>query len=284
MKPPAGVYLVVATFVVVAMATGLGTGTAVAALGAQKTVPLKVVVLIHAKTKGVSEGAKIKQIETLKEAAAAKKNLGQVQEKDGKEVKRLNGTYVVKDARVTLAEGGVVECQVLVAIEPGKTILRDVNFVSTLRSTRDKEAGTWYGYTAVFDTAAPDSPTPAGTVRPRSPPGVAQAGDRDGLRWPVFRLPPGLEGERQVRRQVTVVGPERVDIDLRQRVVAVSPRAGRTRSSWSFSLSGRVTIPVGCSRTAGPPLSSSIYNDPMPHLLDGAARPSYTDPFFSPCS
>jgi hypothetical protein len=66
-----------------------------------------------------------------------------VKEKDGKEVKRLNGTYVVKDAKIALSDGGVVECQVLVAVEPGKTTLRDVKYVSALRATSDKKVGTW---------------------------------------------------------------------------------------------------------------------------------------------
>jgi hypothetical protein len=73
-KPLASVCRVVAILAVIAMASGLGTGTTAAAQGeGRKTVPLPVVVLIDAKTKGVSEGAKIKQIETLKEAAVAKK-------------------------------------------------------------------------------------------------------------------------------------------------------------------------------------------------------------------
>lgn len=124
MKTLAGVCQVVATLAIVVMATGRGTGTTDAPQAKErKAVPLKVVVLIRAETKGVSEGAKIKQIDTLKEAAVAKKSLDQVQEKNGKEVKRLNGTYVVKDAKITLADGRVVvvECQVLVAVEPGKT-------------------------------------------------------------------------------------------------------------------------------------------------------------------
>ncbi len=162
MTPLPSVYRVVAALAIVALATGLGTGTTDAAQGTErKAVPLKVVVLIAAKTKGVSEEAKIKQIETLQEAPVAKKNLADVKEKDGKEVKRLNGTYVVKDAKVTLADGGAVKCQVLVAVEPGKTTLRDVKFVSTLRAISDKEASTWFGYTAVFNTPAPDPPTPS---------------------------------------------------------------------------------------------------------------------------
>src|SRR5205807_481893 len=61
-------------------------------------------------------------------------------------------------------------------------------------------------------------------VRPGVVFGIAQAGDLYGLRWPIFRLPFGLEGERQVRRQVAVVGPEGVVIDLRQRVVTRQPQ------------------------------------------------------------
>jgi hypothetical protein len=146
----------VTTFAIFAMATGPGTGSTNAGKE-RKTVPLKPWVLIHAKTEGVTEGAKIKKIEILKDAAVAKKSLFQVRTKDGKEVNRLNGTYVVKDAEITLVDDSVLKRQVLVAIEPGKTILRNVTFVSTLRAiSDDKAAGTWYAYTAVFDTPAPE--------------------------------------------------------------------------------------------------------------------------------
>ena len=52
----------------------------------------------------------------------------------------------------------------------------------------------------------------------------------------------------------------------------VSPRAIRTRSSWSFSLSGRVAMLVGCSMTAGPPLSGSMSSSPS-HMRS-SSRPS----------
>lgn len=166
MKPRACVSWVMATSALVAVATMLRTGTTDAAQEKErKTVPLKVVVLIDAKTKGVSEGAKIKQIETLKEAAVAKRALTEVNEKNGKEEKRLNGIYVVKDAKITLADNGVVKCQVLVAVEPGKKTLRAVKYVSTLRAVSDKEAGTWYGYTAVFDTPAPEDEAAENTAQ-----------------------------------------------------------------------------------------------------------------------
>ncbi len=204
MKPLASVCWIVATLAVIAMASGLGTGTTDAAQGeGRKTVPLKVVVLIDAKTKGASEGAKIKQIESLKEAAVAKKSLNDVKEKDGREVKRLNGTYVVKDAKIALSGGGVVQCQVLVAVEPGKTTLRDVKYVSALRATSDKEVGTWYGYTAVFDTAAPEDEAAENTAQAEK--------DMEALQgsWRVVSLQVGDEkasAEEVARRKVTVKG------------------------------------------------------------------------------
>jgi hypothetical protein len=165
-KPLASVCQVVATSAIIAMATGRSPGTTDAAQGKErKTVPLKVVVLIEAKTKGVSEGAKIKQIENLNEAAVAKKRLDDVKEKDGKEEKRLNGIHVVRDAKITLADDGVVECQILVAVEPGKTTLKDVKFISTLQAISDKEAGTWYGHTAVFDTPTPEDEAAENTAQ-----------------------------------------------------------------------------------------------------------------------
>jgi uncharacterized protein (TIGR03067 family) len=186
------------------MATGQGTATTDAAQGkGRKTVPLKVVVLIDAKTKGVSEGATIKRIETLRDAAVAKKSLDDVKKKDGKEVKRLNGTFVVKDAKITPADDGVVGCQVLVAVEPGKTTLRDVKYVSTLRAVSDKEAGTWYGYTAVFDTPAPEDEAGANAAQAKK--------DIEALQgtWRVISSQVGDEkasADEVAKRKVTVKG------------------------------------------------------------------------------
>jgi hypothetical protein len=181
------------------MATWLGTGiTDAAQRKEQKAVPLKVVVLIDAKTKGVSAGAKIKQIGILKESAVAKKSLGDLKERDGKGVKRLNGTYVVKDAKVMLADGGVVACPVLVAVEPGKTTLRDVNFVSTLRATSGKELGTWYGYTAVFDTPAPEDQAADNAAK-------AKKDEIKGDEWKI-----GFGNDSQVRPRPWVVGKDDV--------------------------------------------------------------------------
>jgi hypothetical protein len=80
-----------------------------------------------------------------------------VKDEDGKTEKRLNGIYVVHEAKVTLEGGDVVNCRVLVAVEPGKTMLRDLRYVSTLRAVSDDGPGTWSGYTAVFDTPDPQN-------------------------------------------------------------------------------------------------------------------------------
>jgi WD40 repeat protein len=116
-----------------------------------KAVPLKVVVLIKAGTEGLARGAKIKDIRPEK-ATAGKKGLREVSEQgSGKAVKRLDGTYAVKKAKVTLADGKVVSCELLVSVDPGGEALRDVRFVSTLEAKADEGVGRWHGYTAVFD-------------------------------------------------------------------------------------------------------------------------------------
>ena len=67
---------VVAGLAVAGMATVLLCGPAGATPEqGQKAVPLKVVVLIDAKTKGISKGVKIERIETSTEKGVAKRRL-----------------------------------------------------------------------------------------------------------------------------------------------------------------------------------------------------------------
>src|SRR5947209_2504070 len=80
---------------------------------------LKVVVLIDAATEGIPPGAKIRQIETVKETAG-KQSLREVKDRDkGEALKRLDGTYVVKSAKVTLESSKVINCKLLVSVEMG---------------------------------------------------------------------------------------------------------------------------------------------------------------------
>jgi hypothetical protein len=146
MKPLSMLSTVLVALVVVSTGRGLADDKA--------TVPLQVVVLIPAGTKGIAEGAKIKSIDTP-EKTAAKEALQEVQYKSGKEEKRLNGTFVVKEAKAKLNDGTTVRCRILVAVEPGQTTLRDVRFVAPMQARGKAGMATWYGYTAVFDTPAP---------------------------------------------------------------------------------------------------------------------------------
>jgi WD40 repeat protein len=116
-----------------------------------KAATLKVVVLVRAGTQGLVQGARIKGIQTEK-ATAGKKGLREVREQgSGKAVKPLDGTYAVKKAKVTLADGKVVDCELLVSVDPGGEALREVRYVSTLEAKADEGVGRWHGYTAVFD-------------------------------------------------------------------------------------------------------------------------------------
>jgi hypothetical protein len=125
----------------------------------KKTVPLKVVVLIPADTKGLAPGAKIKHIDSP-EKTAGKQALKEVKYKNGKAEKRLDGAYVIKDVKITLDDGKVVACRILVAVEPGRTTLRNVKYVEPIEAQTEQGAATWYGYSAQFDIAAAEDGGP----------------------------------------------------------------------------------------------------------------------------
>ncbi len=127
-------------------------GTASAQGEAKKATAIKVVVLIDARTRDIPEGAKVRQIETTTKDPAGKDTLHDVKEKgSGKAVKRLDGIYVLRAARITLADGRAIDCEVLIAVDVGRTTLRDVHFVSTLEAYSGNRVGTWHGYTAVTE-------------------------------------------------------------------------------------------------------------------------------------
>jgi hypothetical protein len=110
-------------------------------------------VLIDAKTRGIPKGAKIERIEMTTKEAAGKKEMRDVKDqRTGKVVNELtNGIWVVRAAKVVLADRKTVETKLLVAIDPGQQSLRNVRYVSTLAATADTGPGTWYGYTAEYD-------------------------------------------------------------------------------------------------------------------------------------
>jgi hypothetical protein len=125
----------------------------------KKTAPLQVVVLIPADIKALAPGAKIKHIDSPQKTAG-KQALKEVKYKNGEAVKRLHGTYVVKEVKIALDDGNAVACRVLVAVEPGRTILRNVKYVAPMEAQTEQGVAAWYGYTAQFDTPAPEDGGP----------------------------------------------------------------------------------------------------------------------------
>ncbi len=121
------------------------------------TVPLQVQILIDASTKGIAEGQAIKQIETLAEEPAGKQELLDVKDKRGKVLNDRIGIYQLKEVKLTPSKGGPMNCRLLISIEPGKTVLRDVKYEMTLTANSGNKTQKWYAYTGVFDIAAPDA-------------------------------------------------------------------------------------------------------------------------------
>ena len=151
MKPLASICGVVAALTIVHTAAGQEEGKSI--------IIRPAVVLIEAKTKGIAEGAKVEAIDVPKETVA-KKLLRDVRLKR-KGSKGLDREYVVKSAKVTLADGTVVECQALLADDvPGKTTLKDLQAM-TMEAVGEEGAGTWYGFLARYEVvldASKDSP------------------------------------------------------------------------------------------------------------------------------
>ena len=75
-----------------------------------------------------------------------------------------------------------------------------------------------------------------------------------------------------LRRQVAVVGPERVFIDYRERVVTRQPQGDPHTVVLVLRVNGRVRRLTGCSMTAGSPVSGSMSSSPS-HMLS-SSRPS----------
>jgi hypothetical protein len=125
--------------------TGILAATVVSG-GPEKAKTLRVIVLIDGKTKGLAEGAKIKEIQ-LPKNSVGKRTINDAKTKDRP---RLNGQYVVKTCNVILADGKALRGQeVLVAIEVDGEALRDFRYVETCQAQSDRGRGRWYAYTAV---------------------------------------------------------------------------------------------------------------------------------------
>jgi hypothetical protein len=133
--------------------TGAAIALATGAVGQEKgKKPPKggVIVLIDAKTEGIAQGAKIKQIETPKDSTG-KQEIKEDKSR-GKYQPRLYGIWVVKSCIITLADGKTLEKRdVLVAIDVGKRTLKDLKYVETCEAQSDKGAGKWYAYTAEYE-------------------------------------------------------------------------------------------------------------------------------------
>jgi hypothetical protein len=114
--------------------------------------------------------------------AAPVVNLGDTRTTDD-DLSRLNG--LKGTARVTLADGRVIECELLVSIDVGQTTLRDVRYVSTLEATADEGETTWYGYTAAFEQRLPEEAAPQVKDGPISPKTdwASLLGDNDLTGW-----------------------------------------------------------------------------------------------------
>ncbi len=111
---------------------------------ATDTITRPVVILIDAKTKGIPAGAKIKEIDAPKEAAG-KKVLRDVKDGRGQGKAGLDREYVVKSAKITLADDTVVECNVLLsADEPERITIKNIQRAGqVLEATSDGGAGKW---------------------------------------------------------------------------------------------------------------------------------------------
>jgi uncharacterized protein (TIGR03067 family) len=110
---------------------------------ATDTVIRPVVILIDAKTKGIPEGAQIKQIDAPKETVG-KKALRDVKSSKGR-MAGFDREYAVKSAKIALADDTVVECNVLLsADEPERMIIKNVQRARPLlEATSDEGAGKW---------------------------------------------------------------------------------------------------------------------------------------------
>ena len=115
-----------------------------------------VIVLLDARTNGLTEGAKLKAIQ-LPRTSAGKRTINDAKSK-GKDEPRLNGQYVVKTCTLLLADGTALrDREVLVAVEVGGEALRDLQYVETCEGKSDRGPGKWYAYTAVAQRPGPRS-------------------------------------------------------------------------------------------------------------------------------
>ena len=135
-------------------------GTAAGQEEQRRTIKQLTMLLIDAKTKGISEqtetrGTGIKQIE-IQEGTTAKKVLLDAKYTNGEVVDGANREWLVKSVKTKLVDNTVVEGQVLLMKEIGKSTLQNVrnagaSFVS------DQGTRTWYVFYAEYDVPADSS-------------------------------------------------------------------------------------------------------------------------------
>ncbi len=111
---------------------------------ATDTIIRPVVIVIDANTKGIPQGAQIKEIDASQQTIA-KKALRDVKDSRGQAKAGLDREYAVKSAKITLADDTVVECTVLLsADEPERLIIKNVQRAGqVLEATSDEGAGKW---------------------------------------------------------------------------------------------------------------------------------------------
>ena len=136
-----------------------------------RMVRVGVLVLISAKTAGISEGANIKQIAAPKESIG-KRDISNAHITKGRATEsataaqpRLNGTWVRKTCTVTLDDGKILEKrEVLFGIDFPEQALKNLRFVETVQAQSDQGVGTWYAYDAA-DMQLPGPPDPGAIFR-----------------------------------------------------------------------------------------------------------------------
>ena len=126
----------------------------------KRTIKQLTMFLIDARTKGVSEqtettGTGIERIE-VPEAAVAKKVLRDAKSETGELVNGANRDWVVKSVKTILVDASVVESQILLAKETGKTTLQNVRNAGP-RFLSDQGTRSWYAFLAEYDVAADSS-------------------------------------------------------------------------------------------------------------------------------
>jgi len=107
---------------------------------------IKVVVMIDPSE--FPEGAKIKKIETVSRDHGNKTLRGVIEHKDGRRREKLDGDYVLREAKITLVDGKVMEKDILVTIDPRGEPLKNFYFIGAMDAIGELGLGSWYAYNA----------------------------------------------------------------------------------------------------------------------------------------